>query len=1109
MTGFVLLRVRAHRLLLAAALLAVLLTTSVLAALAAFSNSVGDAGLQRSLGSRDASAVALTVSSSGVPEAQRAEADEVVREAAPRTFDGLPTRVSRLDQSGSYALPRSLRPGASPGGEPDLTLFAGLERAQVRLTDGAWPKPAPKDPGEVIEVALPDNAAQQLKLTPGPTVLTLTDRLSGPARKVRITGLYEPRSLADPYWKLEDLNGRGVRVGSFTTYGPLLVDPGLLRSPAVSAGSVSWLVTADFSGVDTGRIDALRAAAVAGAERLTKAPPLQNSASVAHGLPQVLDQAERSLLVSRSTLLIVSLQLILLAGYALLLVARLLSTERAGETELLMARGGSRRRVVGLAAVEAALLALPAVLVAPLLAGPLARLLSGQGALGRIGLTLDAGGVLGSVPVRLVGLGVGLACAAAVVVPAITSGRGSRGRSVPAPLKAGADLALLLVAAVAYWQLDRQTSGSGPLSGDRGGDLGVDPLLVAAPALALLAGTVLTLRLLPPLARLAEKRAARGRGLPAALAGWQLSRRPMRGAGPVLLLVLAVAMGMLAIGQGASWDRSQEDQADFRSGASIRVSGAASSAGSGAEVPYASLPGVTSAAPAARRPVPLSGNRTATMLALDTAHASENLMLRGDLIDGDPDLVRRTAGLRVPDRNRPGIPLPDGDAFLLDASLRTDDGAASRVRPTLVVSVEDRYGLTHRLPTGSLTADGRTARLTVDVTRAVGRPARPLYLTGVEATVPQPYARQEFHELTLHAVRGADGGPGPAPKALRWQGHAVDLLKEQVGQDGARTDLTPGSGAGALLKVRYATGASPYPADHEYRYGAEATTSVRLTSVGAEPHALAAYATDAFLASSSAEVGTALDLDLNGVPLSFRIVGGLRHLPTTGPATSAATGDDVTPDGGGLLLDLRAVNQELTRLGAPALPPDEWWLATAPGRTADVASALRGRPDVDPEQVVVRDETVRELYDDPLGAGPQSALLAVAVVAALLAAVGFAVGAAGSLRERTAEFAVLKALGAPPRQLARLIAAEQSLLIGIALVVGLALGAVLTRAVVPLIVLTGQAAQPLPGVLVQLPAGQVALLLAGVVAVPLLVVLVLALRRGDPATTLRVHGGGN
>jgi hypothetical protein len=606
-------------------------------------------------------------------------------------------------------------------------------------------------------------------------------------------------------------------------------------------------------------------------------------------------------------------------------------------------------------------------------------------------------------------------------------------------------------------------------------------------------------------------------GLPAALAGWQFSRRPLRGAGPVLLLVLAVAMGMLAIGQGASWNRSQEDQADFRSGASVRVLGGAPP-GAGREGPYSAVPGVSSAAPAARRALPLSDDRTATVLALDTAQASESLLLREDLTDGARDFVRRTAALRVPEGDRSAISLPDGDAFALDAGLRRTGGGASRAEAELVVTVEDRYGTTYRLSAGRLAANGRTARLPVDVAGAAGRPARPLHLRGVEVTVVQPHAdRREFHELTLHAVRGADGGTRPVPADLRWSGSAVDLVKEREGTAGARTALAPGSGDGALLKVRYGTGTAPRPPDGAYAgHETEATTSVRVTAVGAKARSVSAFATDAFLASASAKVGTELSYDLNGASLSVRVVGTLRHLPTTGPstavagpATATAVFEEAGRDGGGLLLDMRAVNRALSGQDAPALAPDEWWLATAPGRTAEVAAALRERPDLDPAQVVVRDETLRELYDDPLGAGPQAALLAVAVAAALLAAVGFAVGAAGSLRERTSEFAVLRALGAPPRQLARLIAAEQCLLIGVALAVGLALGAVLTRAVVPLIVLTGRAAQPVPGVLVHLPVGQVALLLAGAIAVPLLVVLVLALRRGDPATTLRVHGGGN
>ncbi|MER6451424.1 ABC transporter permease, partial [Streptomyces sp900105245] len=105
------------------------------------------------------------------------------------------------------------------------------------------------------------------------------------------------------------------------------------------------------------------------------------------------------------------------------------------------------------------------------------------------------------------------------------------------------------------------------------------------------------------------------------------------------------------------------------------------------------------------------------------------------------------------------------------------------------------------------------------------------------------------------------------------------------------------------------------------------------------------------------------------------------------------------------------------------------------------------------------------------------------------------------------EFAVLRALGAPRGRLARTVAAEQAVLVGLALAVGLGLGTVLARAVLPLIILTGEAARPVPDVLVRLPAGQVALLLAGVAAAPLAVAAVTALRRADPGRDLRAPGG--
>ncbi|WP_338057199.1 FtsX-like permease family protein [Streptomyces yunnanensis] len=687
MSGFIVLRVRAHRALLAAALLSVLLTATVLATLSAFSDAVGDAGLRQALRGVPqalnsvragetpiAPAAALQVKAQ-LPASGRQSADRAVERGARRAFDGLPFTVRTLTRSGPYALPRTHRPtgtaertaDATGGDEPDLTHLALLHRDRIELTAGRWPGAAAHGR---VPVALPEAAATGLGLRPGRR-LTLDNRLSGPAHlTIEVTGVYRPKDRADPYWKLDELGGRGVRTLGFTTYGPLLAGPGAFGAGGpLTQDSVAWLATADFRTLTADRLPALAAAAGPAARALTADPAFHGRATAGTELPDTLGTLRRSLLVNRSTVLLVALQLLLLAGYALLLVGQLLSTERTDERIVLRARGASRRRLAGLALAEALLLALPAAVAAPLLAGPLLRLLAGGGGWG---LPLEAARTGAT---WLTGALVALGCAVAVAAPAVLrSGADDpavRERTRPRALRAGADLGLLVVAGVAYWQLWRRTGdGGGVLTEDGDGTLGIDPVLVAAPALALLAGTVLTLRLLPPAAGLAERAAARGRGLAAALAGWQISRRQLRGTGPVLLLVLATALGMLAIGQRASWDRSQDDQADFRAAGPVRVlDGRTPKSGQGDD--YAAVPGVAAALPVGYSALDLPDGHAGSLLALDTRRAVGALRLRGDLLGGPADgpaARRATADLlraaAPPAGTPPGIGIPADTAQL-------------------------------------------------------------------------------------------------------------------------------------------------------------------------------------------------------------------------------------------------------------------------------------------------------------------------------------------------------------------------------------------------------------------------------------------------------------
>ncbi|MDX3412646.1 bile acid:sodium symporter, partial [Streptomyces sp. ME02-6977A] len=126
--------------LLAAALLTVLLTTTVLATLTAYSGAIGDAALRHSLAEARTGADAALIVKADVPAAQRSAADATVREGAAKTFDGLPRTVRTLVRSGPYALPGSLRPPTERSGDPDLTFFAALDPTQVRVDEGRLPE---------------------------------------------------------------------------------------------------------------------------------------------------------------------------------------------------------------------------------------------------------------------------------------------------------------------------------------------------------------------------------------------------------------------------------------------------------------------------------------------------------------------------------------------------------------------------------------------------------------------------------------------------------------------------------------------------------------------------------------------------------------------------------------------------------------------------------------------------------------------------------------------------------------------------------------------------------------------------------------------------------
>ncbi|MFD3552238.1 FtsX-like permease family protein [Streptomyces goshikiensis] len=1064
MIGFVMRRLRGRWPLAAAVLLTALITTTVLTALLAFTRTVGEAGLRQALqgSGRARSAVVIT---GDHPRSARAKDDEAVRTFAGALFGDRRVGVESLARSRSYGLPGE----HAPGKDADLTVLAALDPERVRLVAGRLPQPVAGADGR-IQLAVPQTTLARLGLAAGalPAEVRLDDRFGGPPLTVLVTGVYRAAEPDAPYWRLDPLGGREIQVGMFTTYGPLLVDDSAFTAGGLLQNGRSFLLTPDLDGIRPAEAAAMRERAAGLQAGLQTSSELQSQTE----LPEFLAALDSGQVVARSSLLVGALQLAVLASAALLLVAHLLTERQEFERVLLTARGASRRRLGALTATESVLLALPAAVLAPLLTPPLLGLLGRVGPLARVPLG-DASGTWLLWPVAA---GCALVCVLLTTLPSVLRGAtagalrltGRRQALVGSAARSGADLALVALAFLAYRQLVRY-SGEGGVPAGGAGSLGVDPVLVAAPTLALCAGTLLVLRLLPFAARLGGRIAARGRGLGPALTGWQLARRPGRATGPVLLLVLAVSSGVLALGQHTAWSASQRDQADFATAGGLRIS-ESELAPLGRGGRYAALPGGERVLPVIRSRQDLPGGKAGQLLALDAAAVAERVSLREDLRDGRS--MKRLFSPLTADTTGPagstgsaGIPLPGTPRRIdLDVTVqRTGDGSG----PRLGLLLRDRFGLTYQVPMVRLPDSGDvTAAFNVGalVDAPIGSAAPPLSIAGV--LVSHNTASGNAGQLAVRGISVAETGSGPAAP-LRVTAPAWTLSAPARSGNGAVSpngvllpdDPNASGGAPPLLRLGYNGGAG---------------SEVAVTAGGAGAADIPGIATHAYLDALDAKVGDVVPVSLAGTAVPVRITAAVGSLPTAGDTAVA-----VDAASAGRLL--------ATRGGLELPPPDEWWLPAASAHDrAPAEAAAELRAGARTQRVELREEVAAGLLDDPLNAGPQAALAALALACAVLAAIGFAASAAAAARERGREFAILLALGAPRRDLARTAAAESGVLVGLGAGVGLALGAAIVHLVVPLVVLTPAARRPVPEVLVDLPAGETLLLTAAIAAVPLL-----------------------
>ncbi len=537
-------------------------------------------------------------------------------------------------------------PAAPPGGGTVLKAYLlaydyNQAGQQMQLLAGRFPQDTPLAQDGIPEALVTGQMARDRHVQVG-DLLTLDG--SNGSVVVRAVGVWQPADPADNYW-----NGRIFNVQPIITLDNDTYIYPVLLTPSAFTGALAGIPNFGMEHhwtyyTQTDRITSANMNQIAGQVIKFKQAAI-NVLSYGSSFPlqvQIVTQIDAIVPSVAAQLAVLSQPLYVIVaqveGLALLFVgamAGLLVDAQAGEIATLRSRGASGAQVLGGYALQGAALAAAAAALGPLLAGLVAVALvnafipAATRAAAGVSPALLATALHPQDAVRpaLAGAALGIAAVVLAVWRAtrldVLAFRREQGRATRQPFwrRYYLDVLLAVVCVAGYAELNtfgglgaRETLGSQSTS----------PLLFATPALLLLAGALLTLRLFPIAAGLGARITARVRGATGMLAFAQIARSAGGALLVALLLALGVGLGLFAITFGTSLAHNAVDRAAYAVGADVRITESGPLTGGDVSRPQtelASLPGALGATPVYRGGATTADASTSPvgMLAIDPA----------------------------------------------------------------------------------------------------------------------------------------------------------------------------------------------------------------------------------------------------------------------------------------------------------------------------------------------------------------------------------------------------------------------------------------------------------------------------------------------------------
>lgn len=587
-----LLRASHSRWLLLVVAIGILVADVLICTVPLYNTLVSDIQLQNTITRADSLArnMQITVRSQSISKSISQRTDSVVRQQAtgyltnfssPQPTSYTTSGVLALKQAGSHTFG-----GAGNFSEARMETFNYTAlRPYVRFIAGVAPETAAA--GKPIQVMVTKEMAKDWNMKVGEPVVVATLGDNNNVVTGVISGIFEPINSNDPFWN--GLSFAVDRSETLPTVYPILTTSESFFAAFSGFDGVgvtqTWIYYTDLTKITTSNMEDIDNWVISFRSYMTSAvqdiPGVANVATQG-SLDQIIQGVQQQLSLIALPLYVIAAQIVGLALLFVAAMAGLLIEHQSQEIATLKSRGTSGVQLLGIFGTQSALLGLLAAIAGPFLAAGLALALiryflpgatSSGAQVGAAYFAKVSSPTLVIAP-AIIGAVLGVAVVTFSALQAarldVLAFRREMGRPSRKPFwrRMYLDVGLALLCIIGYLELGQF---GGTQTRVQLGSQGNSPLLLITPALLLLSGGLLLLRLIPLAASLGARIASRGRGLTSMLAFAQIERTPGRYSRMTLLLVLAVGLGLFALTFDASLKQNVHDRAAYAAGADLRM----------------------------------------------------------------------------------------------------------------------------------------------------------------------------------------------------------------------------------------------------------------------------------------------------------------------------------------------------------------------------------------------------------------------------------------------------------------------------------------------------------------------------------------------------------